>query len=183
MEKGKGIMKNLAKILAVVLGVVFLDQISKGYLIYLITGGIPLHGAAWEIVPVPYLMAHVTNFFNIVFTWNPGASFSLFRGVGEFAPMLIIIATGAIIGFIGYYALRRASANERFPLALILGGAIGNLIDRVRFGAVVDFLDFHIGTLHWPAFNVADICICMGVALYILNWFIARRGTKTKGDK
>lgn len=176
-------MKNMLKLLAVVAGVIVLDQISKGFLIYLITGGVPLSGAAWEIVPVPYLMAHVTSFFNIVFTWNPGASFSLFRGLGEVAPLLIIIATGAIIGFIGYYALRRASAAERLPLALILGGAIGNLIDRVRFGAVVDFLDFHIGTLHWPAFNVADICICVGVALYILNWFIARRGAATKGGK
>ncbi|MDE5615385.1 MAG: signal peptidase II [Alphaproteobacteria bacterium] len=176
-------MKNIFKMLAVIVGAVILDQVSKGFLIYLITGDIPLAGPAWEIVPVPYLMAHVTDFFNIVFTWNPGASFSLFRGLGEIAPLLIIIATGVIIGFIGYYAIRRAAASERLPLALILGGAIGNLIDRIRFGAVVDFLDFHIGTIHWPAFNVADICICIGVALYILNWFIACRGTATKGGK
>lgn len=176
-------MKNTLKILAVVLGAVVLDQVTKGYLIYLITGGVPLHGAAWEIVPVPYLMARVTNFFNIVFTWNPGASFSLGRTLGEMAPPLIIIATGAIIGFIGYYAFRRATAKERLSLALILGGAIGNLIDRIRFGAVVDFLDFHIGSIHWPAFNVADICICLGVGLYILNWFIVRCGASTKGGK
>lgn len=176
-------MKNIFKLLAIVLSVIFLDQVSKGYLLYLITGGVPLFGPAWEIVPVPYLMAHVTDFFNIVFTWNPGASFSLGRSLGEMAPMLIIVATGAIIGFIGYYALRRAASYERVPLALILGGAIGNLIDRIRFGAVVDFLDFHIGSLHWPAFNVADICICVGVGLYILNWFIARRGVSAKGGK
>lgn len=175
-------MKNLIKILAIVFCVVALDQISKGYLIYLITGGVPLHGAAWNIVPVPYLMAHVTNFFNIVFTWNPGTSFSLFRGLGEVLPLLIVAATGAIIGFIGYYALRRAPKSEHLPLALILGGAIGNLIDRVRFGAVVDFLDFHVSSIHWPAFNVADICICMGVALYILNWVIAYIRIK-KGGK
>lgn len=71
--------------------------------------------------------------------------------------------------------MRRAAANERTALALILGGALGNLIDRIRFGAVVDFLDFHLASLHWPAFNVADVCICLGVGLYILNWFIARR--------
>lgn len=176
-------MKNIFKLLAIVVGAIVLDQVSKDALLYLITGGVPLTGPAWEIVPVPYLMAHVTSFFNIVFTWNPGASFSLFRGVGEFAPMLIIVATGAIIGFIGYYAVRRATAHERVPLALILGGAMGNLIDRIRFGAVIDFLDFHIGSIHWPAFNVADICICVGVGLYILNWFIARGRAANKGGK
>lgn len=176
-------MKNLYKMLAIIAAAVILDQITKGFLIYLITGGVPLSGPAWEIVPVPYLMARVTSFFNIVFTWNPGASFSLFRGLGEIAPLLIIIVTGAIIGFIGYYAFRRASFREQLPLALIFGGAVGNLIDRIRFGAVVDFLDFHIGSLHWPAFNVADICICLGVGLYILNWFIARRDAATKGGE
>ncbi len=176
-------MKNIFKILAVVFGVVALDQITKGILLYLITGGIPMFGPAWQIVPMPYIMAHVTDFFNIVFTWNPGASFSLFRALGEGAPLLIIIATGAIIGFIGYYTFRRSAGYERWSLALILGGAIGNLIDRIRFGAVVDFLDFHIGAIHWPAFNVADIFICVGVGLYILNWYMARRRATAKGGK
>ncbi len=176
-------MKNILKILAVVFGVVALDQITKGILLYLITGGIPMFGSAWQIVPMPYIMAHVTDFFNIVFTWNPGASFSLFRALGEGAPILIIIATGAIIGFIGYYTFRRSAGYERWSLALILGGAIGNLIDRIRFGAVVDFLDFHIGAIHWPAFNVADIFICVGVGLYILNWYMARRRATAKGGK
>ena len=63
----------------------------------------------------------------------------------------------------------RAGKNERLPLAFIIGGALGNLIDRVRFGAVIDFIDWHIGDWHWPAFNVADIFIVIGVALYIIN--------------
>ncbi len=171
-------MKNkILKYLGIVLAVIIADQISKAILIFMITGTVPLAADAWTLVPYPYLMAQVFNFFNIVFTWNPGASFSMLRTVGEVAPMLIIIGTGFIIGFIGYYLLARATDHERMPLALILGGAIGNLIDRIRFGAVVDFLDFHIGGWHWPAFNVADICICAGVALYILNWIIARRRT------
>ena len=162
-------------ILSVIFGVVLLDQVSKGILLYLITGGVPVFGPAWSVVPVPYLMAHVFDFFNIVFTWNPGASFSLFRALGESAPFIIIVATGAIIGAILYYLFMRANSYERIPLALIAGGAIGNLIDRIRFGAVVDFLDFHIGGIHWPAFNIADICIVVGVGLYLLNWYIARR--------
>lgn len=168
-------MKKIFKYLIVILAIILLDQVSKGILIALITGRVPFAVPAWELVPVPYLMAQVTNFFNVVFTWNPGTSFSLFRALGESAPIVIIFVTAFVIGFILYYLFRRADSFERVPLAFIAGGALGNLIDRVRFGAVVDFLDFHIGGAHWPAFNVADAFICIGVALYILNWFIARR--------
>lgn len=166
--------KKILLCIAIIVAVVMLDALTKGALLYLITGTVPVTGAAWDIVPVPYLMAHVTDWFNIVFTWNPGTSFSMLRNVGEVAPLIIVAVTGFIIGMIGYYLFARADSYERVPLALVVGGALGNLIDRVRFGAVVDFLDFHIGALHWPAFNVADICICVGVALYILNWAIAR---------
>ena len=168
-------MKKIIKYLLIMLAIVLLDQFTKGFLINLITGGVPLHAPAWELVPVPYLMAHVTNFFNVVFTWNPGTSFSLFRALGEAAPFIIIVMTSFVIGFITYYMVYRAKTYERLPLAFIVGGALGNLIDRMRFGAVVDFLDFHIGGAHWPAFNVADMFICIGVGLYILNWLIARR--------
>ena len=171
-------MKKLFKYLLIILGIVLLDQATKGFLINLITGRVPLAAPAWELIPVPYLMAHVTDFFNVVFTWNPGTSFSLFRALGESAPMIIIVLTSFVIGFLSYYMFCRAVSYERWPLAFIIGGALGNLIDRIRFGAVVDFLDFHIGGAHWPAFNVADIFICVGVGLYILNWLLARRRLK-----
>jgi signal peptidase II len=141
----------------------------------MITGSAFAYGSAWSVVPVPYLMAHVTNFLNIVFTWNPGTAFSLFRALGDNAPWVMIVATATIIAFIFYYLVRRAKSYERMPLILIVGGALGNLIDRIRFGAVVDFLDFHIGGLHWPAFNIADTFITIGVLMYILNWWLARR--------
>lgn len=172
--------KTVCKYALIILGLVLLDQVTKDFLLYLITGGVPAFGPAWTIVPMPYLMAHVTDFFNLVFTWNPGTSFSLFRALGEAAPIIIIIATGFITGFVLYYLFRRAREWERVPLAMIAGGAIGNLIDRVRFGAVIDFLDFHLAGRHWPAFNVADICICVGVGLYILFWLIQYRRAKSK---
>ena len=168
-------MKKTTLILSIIFGSILFDQITKSILLYLITGTVPLFGAAWEVVPVPYLMTHVLDCFNIVFTWNPGTSFSLFRAMGESAPMILIVATGLITGFILFYLFRRAKSYEIVPLAMIAGGAIGNLIDRVRFGAVIDFLDFHIGGWHWPAFNVADICIVTGVGLYLLGMYIARR--------
>ncbi len=178
-------MKKLLVYLSIIFGVIILDQVSKGILLGLILGTVPLSGPAWTLVPVPYLMAHVCDIFNIVFTWNPGASFSILRGLGETAPYAIIFITSFIIGFLMYYLFTRAQKYERIGLALVAGGAIGNLIDRLRFGAVIDFLDFHIGGMHWPAFNVADICIVVGVGIYILSWFIARQKClkSAKGEK
>ena len=152
----------------IILSVVILDQLTKGGLLYLLTGGAPLSGDAWSLVPYPYIIKQLTSFFNIVFTWNPGASFSLFRSLGEAAPLIIVILTGVIIGALGYWIFSKDHArHEKWAYSLIIGGALGNLIDRIRFGAVIDFLDFYAYGWHWPAFNVADICICVGVALII----------------
>ena len=168
-------MKKILKYLGIILGVVLIDQITKSILLYLITGTVPLYGNHWSVVGYPYIMSHVTNWFNIVFTWNPGASFSMLRGLGEMAPLVIIGITGLIIGLLVGYMLRRAGTHEKWPLAFIIGGALGNLIDRIRFGAVIDFIDWHIGDWHWPAFNVADIFIVIGVGLYIINLIFRKK--------
>jgi len=114
----------------------------------------------------------VTSFFNMVLVYNKGAAFSFLADApGWQTPLLIgfaLVATGIVI------ALLLRSPDRRMlctGLALILGGAIGNLIDRVRFGQVVDFLDFHARGWHWPAFNVADSAITVGAALLILDGF------------
>lgn len=168
-------MKKISHVFAGIFGIILIDQIAKCFLLFLITGSAFVYGPAWTVVPVPYLMRHVTNFFNIVFTWNPGTAFSMFRGLGDNMPIVMVAATGIIIAILLYYLLRRAKSYERTPLIFIVGGALGNLIDRIRFGAVIDFLDFHIGGAHWPAFNIADSFITIGVCLYILNWWLARR--------
>ncbi len=168
-------MKKISRVFAGIVGIILIDQIAKCFLLFLITGSAFVAGPAWTVVPVPYLMARVTNFLNIVFTWNPGTAFSMFRGLGDSAPWVMIIATGIIIALLIYYLARGAKSYERAPLILIIGGALGNLVDRIRFGAVIDFLDFHIGGAHWPAFNIADSFITIGVCLYILNWWLARR--------
>ncbi len=173
-SKGKK-MKKISHVFAGIFGIILIDQIAKCFLLFLITGSAFVYGPAWTVVPVPYLMRHVTNFFNIVFTWNPGTAFSMFRGLGDNMPIVMVVATGIIIAILLYYLLRRAKSYERTPLIFIVGGALGNLIDRIRFGAVIDFLDFHIGGAHWPAFNIADSFITIGVCLYILNWWLARR--------
>ena len=168
-------MRKILKTIMAILGIVVIDQIAKGILLFLITGSAFVWGPAWSVIPVPYLMANVTNFFNVVFTWNPGTAFSLFRNLGDNAPLVMIVATGAIIALLFWYLIVRSKNYERVPLVLIIGGALGNLVDRIRFGAVIDFLDFHIGAAHWPSFNIADAFITIGVLLYILNWWRERR--------
>ena len=172
--------KSILSSLFFVFSAIIIDQLVKGGLLYILTHGVPVFGNSWSLVPEPVIFGRITSFFNLVFTWNPGTSFSLFRSLGESAPMIIVVMTGFVIGYLGHYLLFRATDTiQKNALALIIGGALGNLIDRVRFGAVIDFLDFHIGGLHWPAFNVADICITVGVGLYIFGW-IFKKNNKGK---
>jgi signal peptidase II len=112
----------------------------------------------------------VTSFFNLVLAYNKGAAFSflatesgwqryVFTGLGIAAALFIV------------YLLKRHAGQRLFcwALSLVLGGALGNVIDRIRLGHVIDFLDFHINTWHWPAFNVADSAICVGAVLFVLD--------------
>ena len=115
----------------------------------------------------------VTGFFNLVLVFNKGAAFSLFASApGWQTPLL---ATFALVAAAIVSVLIVRNAQRRLMcvgLALILGGALGNLIDRLRFGSVVDFLDFHALGWHWPAFNVADSGISVGAVLLILEGFV-----------
>lgn len=114
----------------------------------------------------------VTGFFNLVLAFNKGAAFSLLADApGWQAPLLIAFAL--VAGAVVTVLLLKPGGRRAYyaGLALILGGALGNLIDRLRFGHVVDFLDFHAFGWHWPAFNVADSAICIGAALLILDGF------------
>jgi signal peptidase II len=119
----------------------------------------------------------LTGFFNMVLVYNKGAAFSFLSDAGGWqTPALVVFALVAI-GLVGAFIVRSPGRRMlRTGLALILGGALGNLIDRVRFGQVVDFLDFHVGAWHWPAFNVADSAITVGAALLILEGFLYREG-------
>jgi signal peptidase II len=114
----------------------------------------------------------IPDFFQIVHVRNTGAAFGL--GANASSRIVpILLNSGAIIVFcvVVVYALRSAVTDRvlQTGLHLILGGAIGNLLDRFRFGYVVDFLDVYIGRHHWPAFNVADSAICIGIALLFLD--------------
>lgn len=112
----------------------------------------------------------VTPFFNLVLVFNSGAAFSFLANAGGWQKWFFVVLALAISAWL-VVMLRQHAKEKLMPtaLALILGGAIGNVIDRLRFDAVVDFLDFHVAGWHWPAFNVADSAITVGVALMLLH--------------
>ena len=144
--------------LAVSLAVLFLDQWSKG----LVTRTMDVHQSKTVISDV----------FDLTYVRNTGAAFGLFASVDSSVKAILLNSIAVIVFLIvSAYALRSSHKSVRLQvgLALILGGAVGNLLDRVRFGYVVDFLDFSISGHHWPAFNVADSAICIGVALLFLD--------------
>lgn len=117
----------------------------------------------------------VTSFFDLVLTYNRGISFGLFNGGAGLNALVFSFAAAAIIAVLIYWLRRAASPFLAVAIGLIIGGAVGNVIDRLRLGAVVDFLDFHVGSLHWPAFNLADSAICIGVVAMLLDGVLLRR--------
>lgn len=146
--------------------VILLDQLSKHYVFAMLnnltakTNGVHTHVA-------------LTKFLNIVKVWNKGVSFGMFHNVQYgyiFLSLISIVISGIIIN------LLRKSDNvyNTLALSLILSGAIGNLIDRIRFKAVADFIDVHVAGWHWPAFNVADSAICIGVLLFFIEDLIIK---------
>jgi signal peptidase II len=120
----------------------------------------------------PGARVELTGFFNLVLVFNKGAAFSLLSdAAGWQTPLLVAFALGAAA--VVTVLLVRSPGRRVFcaGLALVLGGALGNVIDRLRLGQVVDFLDLHAAGWHWPAFNVADSAITVGAVLLILDGF------------
>ena len=138
--------------------VIVLDIWTKA----LVLARIDLH----ETIPI------IPNFFQLVHVRNTGAAFGIGANASSrLVPLLLNAGAIAVFFVVVVYALRSAVTDRvlQTGLHLILGGAIGNLLDRFRFGYVVDFLDVYVGTKHWPAFNVADSAICIGIALLFLD--------------
>ena len=134
--------------------VITLDQVSKLAVLAHLSDG--------ESIPV-------TDFFNLVLLYNPGAAFSFLASHDGWQRWFFIVLALGVSGWL-FTMVRRHQAEVLQPLAfsLVAGGALGNVIDRFHIGAVVDFLYFHISGYGWPAFNLADSAICLGVGLMIL---------------
>ena len=124
---------------------------------------------------IPPRIIYINEYFNLVLTWNNGISFGLFNNDSKFNALVIsVIGIGIILFLIGL--LSRAETKKlKIGLGLIIGGAIGNIIDRGIYGAVMDFLDIHIGNYHWPAFNIADSCITIGAIILVIDSLFSQK--------
>ena len=138
--------------------VVMLDQMTKLFIL--------------KTLPLFHSTPVIPGFFNITHILNPGGAFGFMaHQSSHFRNLLFLLASSIAICFI-YYFYKNISNTQPLlasGLALIFGGAIGNLIDRIRFGKVVDFLDFYVGSHHWPAFNVADSAITIGITVFVFH--------------
>jgi len=154
-------------LLIIFLAVLFLDQLTKRYVLYVLDRG--------DVVPV------VPGFFNIVLTFNPGAAFGLFGGLPDAMRHFVLgFTTLLAIIFVIYFLVYEYYHDfiGQTALIMILSGAAGNIVDRILIGEVVDFLDFYWGAYHWPAFNVADSAICIGVAIILVRRSASARKNK-----
>ena len=141
--------------------IVLLDQVSKSWITsQLILGEVRVY----------------TSYFNLVLVGNPGAAFSFLADAGGWQRWFLVLLSFIVSLVISVILIRKPQTKWfNWGLSFLLGGAIGNLIDRLRFGVVIDFLDLHLGDWHWPAFNLADSAITFGVALLILDEIIRAR--------
>lgn len=140
-------------VVAIGLVVVALDQLSK-----------------WQVVRLmPAEVVEVTGFFNLVLLCNTGISFGLWPGESAAKPWILsAFAVAVVIGLL-IWVRRKESLLLMAGCGLVVGGALGNVVDRLRLGCVVDFIDVHAAGWHWPAFNLADSAITVGVALLLVH--------------
>jgi signal peptidase II len=148
----------------IALAIVLTDQATKAIVVWTMRLG--------QSIPI------VPGYFDLTFVLNPGAAFSLLATLPERIrnPFFILISVAAAVLIIVYHTRHlRGHRLATVSLGLILGGAVGNLIDRIRYGVVVDFLDAHVHQYHWPVFNVADSAISVGVTLLLIEMFLEWR--------
>lgn len=125
----------------------------------------------------------VNDFFNITYLRNKGAAFGFLAHSSYRLPFFILVSIVAVAVILAvFFRLRPDQKLTAFSLSLIFSGALGNLVDRVRLGEVIDFLDAHWYGHHWPAFNIADSAICVGVFLLVIDMFVEERRQKGEGN-
>ena len=145
--------------LIIALAAILLDQISKA--------------AVLDLMQIPRVI-EVLPVFNLVLVMNRGVSFSLFTSHAEYAPYLLSALSVVVCVALAFWMRNENGRLSRLAFGLIVGSAMGNVIDRLRFGAVIDFLDVHWGSTHFPAFNVADSAISIGAALLMFDALFSR---------
>lgn len=166
---------------ALILDFIILDQISKWMVLELYfkeeIGAQSLDLFTWltSTERLPFIRIEVFSFFNLSMVWNEGISFGLFQS-GNPWPLTIIALV--IVTIFSTWLAKTKSWVETISLSMVIGGALGNVIDRLHFGAVADFLDFHVMGWHYPAFNLADSFITIGIVILVVNSLFFDRENK-----
>jgi len=162
--------------LSIILDILVLDQLSKWWVMEHVfrpeMGGTPLSLIEWIMNapnPLQYISIPIMPYFNLTMVWNRGVSFGMMQDMGIWPLTVLALAISA---FLTVWIFRSTSKFESIALGMIIGGAIGNVVDRLRFGGVADFLDIYVGTYHWPSFNIADSAITIGVVLLLIQGMI-----------
>lgn len=180
------VQKFIALVLIVALGLI--DQVSKWWVIEVFfrprifeADGRSLDFIEWLTTlhqdQLPAARYQWAEYLNIVMVWNKGISFGMFAGTHEMMPVILSVSAFLLALGLLIWLFRTPHMTTALPLALVISGALANIWDRIRFGAVADFIDVHIDEWHYPAFNIADSCIVMGVAWLAFDGIIleARR--------
>lgn len=156
--------------LIVALAVIVLDQLSKWWIVEKV-----MRPDGVDVTPFfSPLRIELTPFFNLVMTWNRGVSFGIMNNDGDWNAIFLSVLSIVIVVGLAIWLRKAQSVILALGLGAIIGGALGNVVDRVRWGAVADFLDFHVMGHHWPAFNVADSAITVGAVILVLDALFAR---------
>jgi signal peptidase II len=162
---------HYGKVFSVTTLIVVLDQLTKYWAELYLSSGRPI-----TIIP---------GLFDLTLVYNPGAAFGMFSGLPDGIRQKVLWSVSCVgVGVVFWFLAREARHDFVAQLALgaVLGGAFGNIIDRYRYGKVVDFLDFYIGSMHWPAFNVADSAITVGVTIILLRLVLFQQIPKAESD-
>ena len=160
---------------SIAIDILILDQLSKWLILEYVLkeqvqpNGIRLDLWQWLTTSpprLPFVSIEILPFFNLTMVWNEGISFGLFQGSGVWILSSIALTITAIFSV---WMTKATGWVQAISLGMVIGGAIGNVIDRLRFGGVADFFDFHVMGWHYPAFNVADCAIVVGIALLVFD--------------
>ncbi|MBN9565489.1 MAG: signal peptidase II [Alphaproteobacteria bacterium] len=156
--------RNLIPFAWLIIAILLIDQVTK----LLVMDFLGVEGNSLKLLPI----------FNLTLVFNPGVSFGMLVSLGKWGPYILTALSVTMVVFLLAWLKNTVVCIERIALSIIIGGAIGNIIDRLRLGKVVDFIDFYINNHHWPAFNFADAMICIGVFLLLWSQLSTHRSEK-----
>lgn len=165
--------KTLLIGILIVITIIVIDQITKTKALNYMNSLIAKTNNIYTFKPV-------CSFLNIVLVFNKGVAFGVFNSptFENIMPHILLILTFCIVAILSYLFIKKQDITT-FPFVFVIAGGIGNIIDRIKIGSVIDFIDFYIKDYHWPAFNIADSAICIGAILFfVIDIIVSRKTSK-----